>query len=143
MESIVITWRELLVVLAIILAVYIAELLLQVRSGRRLRTPRLLRALRLRRGDASLRYAIEELEDRIAALEAHFDDQTVVEESIPTVSKSPEKPSMSVPAPTASPYMRAIQMAKQGLDADAVAAVCGISRSEAELIIAMHGRRAA
>lgn len=38
----------------------------------------------------------------------------------------------------ATPYGQAILMAQQGLDAREVAAVCGLSRGEAELIVALY-----
>lgn len=37
-----------------------------------------------------------------------------------------------------SPYNQAIEMIKQGLSATEVAAQCGISRSEAELIVSLY-----
>ena len=37
-----------------------------------------------------------------------------------------------------TPYAHAIQMAQQGLNVNEVAASCGISRGEAELIVALH-----
>jgi len=37
-----------------------------------------------------------------------------------------------------TPYGQAILMAQQGLDAREVAAVCGLSRGEAELIVALY-----
>jgi len=127
LESIVITWRELLVVVAIILAVYIAELLLLTRSGgASLRKPRLLGAIRQKREESALRKEVAELQKRIAALEEHLGQ--------PMEAAAPASPP--------SPYLRAIQMAKQGHDAESVSSSCGISRSEAELIIAMHGRQA-
>jgi hypothetical protein len=128
LEPLVITWRELLVVVAIILSVYIAELLLLTRSGEgKVHMPRFFGAIRRRREEHALRKEIEELRQRVAALEVHFPEHEVPDEE----SASP------------STYIRAIQMAKQGHDAETLAAGCGISRSEAELIIAMHGRRAA
>lgn len=44
------------------------------------------------------------------------------------------------PAPTATPYNQAIELARQGMPAAEVAARCGISRSEAELIVALYRR---
>jgi hypothetical protein len=38
----------------------------------------------------------------------------------------------------ATPYSRAFTLAKQGMDVGEVAANCGISRAEAELIVAMQ-----
>lgn len=121
MESIVITWRELLIVVALILAVYIAEMLLLMRTGggifRRRRMPEPLHL----RFDAALRSEIESLNARVAALE-QFIQQLQAEN-----------------AAEDTPYTRAIQMARQGRNASRISESCGISRGEAELIITMHG----
>jgi len=123
LEAIVITWRELLVVVAIILAVYIAELLLLTRSGGiPLRKPRLLGAIQEKRAESAARKEIAQLHQRLAVVEERLAQQDAAQVSDPP-----------------SPYLRAIQMAKHGHDAESLAASCGISRSEAELIIAMHG----
>jgi cell division protein FtsB len=45
--------------------------------------------------------------------------------------------SLRTPQP-ATPYSQAIQMALTGRDADSIASRCGISRGEAELIVALN-----
>lgn len=40
--------------------------------------------------------------------------------------------------PTISPYSRAIEMARNGDEINSIASVCGITRGEAELIVALH-----
>ena len=125
MESIVITWRELLVVIAIILAVYIAEMLLLMRSGGSgLRKPRWLGLIQEKRGEHELRHEIEQIKTRLALLEARHE-----------VAVPEEEPAEG------SQYRRAIQLARQGRDAEAISASCGLSRGEAELIVSMHGAR--
>ena len=42
--------------------------------------------------------------------------------------------------PNATPYNQAIELARQGMPAAEVATRCGISRSEAELIVALYRR---
>lgn len=111
----VVTWKELLIGGIIVLAIYIAELLLLTRPGRS-RNP-------FRRGEADevshLRSRVAELEQRLAALEGGASDA-----STQTI------------APT--PYAKAFSMAAAGRDVAQVAAQCGISRAEAELIVAMQ-----
>lgn len=131
MENIVITWRELLVVVALVLAVYIAELLLLTRSsGGLLRKPRWLPILQQKQAEAAmlaeteLRGELEQLRQRLQALEDRLQQQ---DEAAAAAGSLP------------GPYMHAIQMARQGRDAESLAAGCGISRAEAELIISMHG----
>ena len=122
MEALVITWRELLVVVIAVLAIYVAEVLLLLRwSGRRVslwsrtRSPapraQVLNALSLEIG---------ELRSQVARLQAEL-----------------ERLKSATP-PAASPYNQAIQMARQGLSASEVSSGCGISRGEAELIVALY-----
>jgi hypothetical protein len=123
-ESIVITWRELLIVIALILAVYIAEMLLLMRTGGSLlRKPRWLGMIEEKRSERALREELEQIKQRLVLLEAR------------TVQH------VDVPQPEASPYQRAIQLARQGRDASDISESCGISRGEAELIVSMHGIR--
>lgn len=77
---------------------------------------------------------LENLEAEIAELRQHI---ARVESGMERVEPPPE-PVHATP----TPYGQAIQLARTGLDADAVASACGISRGEAELIVAMHGIRA-
>lgn len=124
MESIVITWRELLVVIALILAVYIAEMLLLLRNGGSLlRKPKWLGLIKEKRSELELRHEIAQLKERLDQLEAKLHQPEVISE------------------PEISPYQRAINLARQGRDVASIAEGCGISRGEAELIVSMHGGR--
>ena len=128
MESFVITWRELLVVVIAVLAVYAAEVLLLLRwSGKQGLRPRGLRPWR-RSGQVSadtqvlnsLSQELGELRRQVVSLQAELDKLR------------------STTPPSVSPYNQAIQMARQGLSASEVASGCGISRGEAELIVALY-----
>lgn len=116
----VITWKELLIAAIVVLGVYIAELLLLMYSSRG-------RGLRIwQRGAQArevheLRKEIAELKARLAKLEAAEPAPLAAQES-----------------GAATPYSRAFTLAKQGLDVGQVASTCGISRAEAELIVAMQ-----
>lgn len=132
MEAIVITWRELLVVVVLVLAVYIAELLLLMRSGSSsLHKPRWLALIQGKqaedalRSEQELRREIELLQQRLALIEARLlqPQSSVADADV-----------------SSSPYLRAIQSARQGHDAEYLASTCGISRGEAELLISMHGK---
>jgi len=128
-ESLVVTWRELLVVIVAVLVVHAAEVLLLLHwSGKQgLRSRRLLRPWR-RSGHASadnqavssLSQEVGDLRRQVAHLQAELEKL-----------KSPTPPAVS-------PYNQAIQMARQGLSASEVASGCGISRGEAELIVALY-----
>lgn len=121
METIVVTWRELLLVVALVLAVYIAEMLLMMRAGGGLRKPRWLGMIHEKRFEAELRRELEELRSRVEQLEA----------SIPLKSDGGE---------LETSYNRAILMARQGADVAQLTEELGISRGEAELIVSMQKR---
>lgn len=105
-----ITWKELLIGGIIVLAIYIAELLLWMRGSPSRGSGKELAALRAR---------VAELEQRLARLEGEDAEVTLSEAAT-------------------TPYGKAFTLAKQGLDASVLAANCGISRAEAELIVAMQ-----
>jgi len=122
MEALVVTWREVLVVVVAVLAVYIAELVLLLRwSGRWGNgAKRVARAGTDQRVMDGLTREVGELRKQVARLQSEID-------------KLRTAPSGSV-----SPYNLAIQMARQGASANDVASGCGISRGEAELIVALY-----
>jgi Protein of unknown function (DUF2802) len=120
-EALVITWRELLVVVIAVLAIYVAEVLLLLRwSGRRVS---LWARSESRPEDQALNAVsleIGELRSQVARLQSELDR-------------------LKSATPSAiSPYNQAIQMARQGLSASEVSSRCGISRGEAELIVALY-----
>lgn len=129
MDSFVVTWRELLIVVAVVLAVYIAELLLLLRTNRGFRRWKPEAEAVQPRIDA-LESEIEQLREQILAIHQQLEDKPIPQ---PQYSHA----TSSLP----SSYNQAIQMAEQGMGVDEVAAGCGISRGEAELIVAMHQAR--
>lgn len=116
----VITWKELLIGVILVLAVYIAELLLLMYSSRG-------RGLRIWQRGAQAR-ELHELRKEVAALKDRLG--RLESASVPARPNQEETPS--------TPYSRAFTLAKQGMDVGEVAASCGISRAEAELIVAMQ-----
>lgn len=121
MESLVITWRELLIVVVLVLAVYIAELLLLTRSHRNVgwRIWQKASVANVQSHELeAVRIEMAQLREQLTKMQAEFDQMTS--------------------AAASTPYSQAIQMAQQGLDANQVAASCGISRGEAELIVALY-----
>ncbi len=118
MEGIVITWRELLIGALLILGIYIAEVLLLTRFGKG-------RAANRddewsAREKQALELEIHRLHERLEKLQADVE-----------ALKSGQ-------TNTARPYNEAVKMAEGGVEADALAASCGISQGEAELIIAVN-----
>jgi hypothetical protein len=122
LESFVITWRELLIGAVLVLAVYIAEMLLLMRSAK----PRGWRIWQ--RGTEA---HAQSREAQPLALEF-----TQLQEQVDRLQKELEQ--LKAQQAVATPYTHAIQMAQQGLNVNEVAASCGISRGEAELIVALH-----
>ena len=98
-ENIVITWRELLLVVAVVLAVYIAEMLLVMRASGGLRRPRWLDMIQEKKAEAELRRELEGLRLRVEQLEATLQSQSGADEAD-------------------TPYSRATLLARQGYDAN-------------------------
>jgi hypothetical protein len=123
MEAFVVTWRELLVVVIAVLAIYVAELLLLLRWSDK---PGARRGKRGMKADAEaassdrLAHELGELRKQVTRLQGEVDKL------------------QAAPIPSVSPYNLAIQMARQGANASDVASGCGISRGEAELIVALY-----
>jgi len=118
MNGIFISWQQLLFLAFIVVGVYVAELLLFLKKS----------ASRKRHdeGDdgmaaSALREEVRVLREALLALAARVDSK------VAPPAAEPE-----------SPYSQAIKLAKQGLDSNAVASGCGISRGEAELIVALY-----
>ena len=119
MNGIVITWAQIAAVGLIVLGIYVAELLVFLRKSRRGKQggQQLLEA-----EQDSLRDEISVLRREVAALRTRLDEFPV---DLP--AGEPE-----------SAYGQAMKLAQQGMDSAAVAAGCGISRGEAELIVALY-----
>lgn len=121
MEGLVVTWRELLIVVITVLAVYVAEVALLLRwSGRTRRWAGSNSSSAEQRLINNLTLELGELRRHIARMQAEI-------EQLKSASLKP-----------LSPYTHAIQMAREGRSAAEVASTCGISRGEAELILALH-----
>lgn len=121
MEALVVTWREVLIVVIAVLAVYVVELVLLLRwSGRGPGARRTGRASADQRTVDGLTREMTELRKQVARLQSEIDKLR------------------AAPVATVSPYNLAIQMARQGANANDVASGCGISRGEAELIVALY-----
>ena len=123
MEALVVTWRELLIVVVAVLAIYVVELLLLLRwSGTRgtWSWRRKVDTSPESGPDEGLVREIGDLRKQVAHLQGAVDKL------------------QAAPAASVSPYNLAIQMARQGAGAGEVASGCGISRGEAELIVALY-----
>lgn len=119
MDAIVISWRELLVAIVLATFIYLLEVWLGSRR-RRAGADKAARGedmavelARLREEVTAMRQRLDTLETRVGA----------------TPSKMPE---------AETPYARAVRLARDGLPAQELANRCGISRGEAELIVALH-----
>jgi predicted RNase H-like nuclease (RuvC/YqgF family) len=123
LESFIITWRELLIGAVLVLAVYIAEMLLLMRSAKP-------RGWRIWQRGAEAHAKSREVQ----SLELEF---TQLLERVDRLQKELEQLKAAQQV-AVTPYTQAIKMAQQGLDVNEVAISCGISRGEAELIVALH-----
>lgn len=125
MESIVITWRELLIAAIIVLGIYVVEALLVLRRG----NAKGLRLWRLGARAHAEHFAVSQLREEITALRQQVGELRA------------EIERFSHAGTTATPYARAIQLARKGGQASDLSSTCGISRGEAELIVALYQKR--
>jgi hypothetical protein len=150
MDSIVITWREVLLLLVGVLAVYVAEMLLLLRRGslpgwrfwqRVADTQAQTRAL------MEVRREVETLARDLAALREEVRQAARVVpagKTAPGAATAPIAPAppSAVPPPNLPPgsaYAEAIRLARAGYPAAALVRDCGLSRGEADLIHALYG----
>lgn len=115
----IITWKELLIAGIFVLGIFIAKLLLLMRS----RKAGGLGFWRRRAEQPEL----AEVNNRLAALEIRLKKLEEGTDSADTFGEI-----------TPNAYGKALSLAKQGMDVAQVAVSCGISRAEAELIVAMQ-----
>lgn len=130
MESIVISWRELLLLAAIAIFVYVAEAVMFLLKLKKIRPSQSAVDL------SPIQSQIDNLSERLDLLQ-----QSVAVLAVRPVERQ-EPVSIAEIAPPVreapSAYSKAIELARQGLDPDSLAQRCSISRGEAELIIALH-----
>ncbi len=120
MESLVITWRELLVGVIAVLAVYALELLIFLRWSGRAR-PQWQRALE----QQEEHFETSRLESQLSDMRAQVSKMQTDLDAL----------RLSQPA---TPYNQAIQLAREGAGAARLVNDCAISRGEAELIVALY-----
>jgi hypothetical protein len=114
------TWTQLLLVALAAIGLYVVELVAFMRAARR-------QAAQERRTHERL----EAMQADIAGLHEQLDGLGATVESLRRTPQS------------SGQYREAVEMAERGSDAEAVAESCGISRAEADLIVALHRSRAA
>lgn len=118
--SVTLSWYQVLVVALAALGLYVLELVFFLRAARRQAEAAAANRERLEALGAELGV----LREQVAGLAAEM--------------------SVARRAPQSSgQYREAVEMAEQGLDAETVAENCGISRAEADLIVALYRSRAA
>jgi len=122
-EGVVVTWRELMIVIAVAMGVYAAELMLLLRWSKF-------------HGHRSW-FGI--FDDSSGAPKLPCMDLELLElrKQLSDLAGEVEK-LRSGDSRASSPYNHAIELARQGATASDVAAECGISKGEAELIVALY-----
>lgn len=123
MEGVVVTWRELMIVIAVVMGVYAAELMLLLRWSK-------FHGYRSWFGifdDSSGAPKLPSMDLELLELRKQISDLAGEVEKL-----------RSTDGRASSPYNHAIELARQGANASDVAAECGISKGEAELIVALY-----
>jgi len=118
--SVTLTWYQVLVIAAAAIGFYVLELWFFLRAARK-----------QTESEAAGRARLDELGAEIAALR---EQMAGLSTDMSAVRRAPQ---------SSGQYREAVEMAEQGLDAAAVAENCGISRAEADLIVALYRSRAA
>ena len=131
MNGILITWPQLLYLGLVLILFYVAELLLFLRRANAPRASSREQTQQLETAQAdihALRQELELIKVRLAAAQAQQN----------YLLPQPEKVPSGADVSAETPYAHAIRMARGGADAAAVAQECGISRGEADLIVALY-----
>lgn len=132
MNGILITWPQLLYAGLALLVFYVAELLLFLRKAN---SPHHVSRQTQHRVEAmtaemsALRQELELLKVRLAANSI---------QQVWAIEHHGDADIASPPSSTETPYAHAIRMARTGADSAVVAQECGISRGEADLIVALY-----
>lgn len=130
MNGIVITWPQLMYVSLALILFYAAELLLFLRKSSSSRIDPTIRKMLAEQREhiSELQREIENLKVRLVTLHAQHVAGHSLAEAVPA----------DMDAGDESPYSQAIRLAQTGAEAEKVAAECGISRGEADLIVALY-----
>jgi hypothetical protein len=119
LSTITLTWTQVLIVVLAAIGLYVLELIGFMRAARR--------------HAAQGRHTHERLEAMQADLARMRERVDELGATVESLRRTPQ---------TSGQYREAVEMAERGSDAGAVAESCGISRAEADLIVALHRSRA-
>lgn len=114
------TWAQVLIIALAAIGLYVVELLAFMRTARR--------------QAAEARRMLERLDAQAAAIETLRERLDSLDAAVDSLRRGPQ---------SSGQYREAVEMAERGLDAATVAESCGISRAEADLIVALYRSRAA
>ena len=117
--SVTFTWFQIFVIAAAVVGFYALEMVLFLRSARR-----------QAEHHADDRGRLDQLVAELAALREQV---AGLSSDLSAVRRAPQ---------SSGQYREAVEMAEQGMDSGSVADSCGISRAEADLIVALHRSRA-
>lgn len=135
-SGIYLTWPQLLYVGVVVLSFYMAELFFfWLRHGRKNKNSDGVALLQAQIDE--LRQELSAAKVRMAAITAQLQPPDFEEEIILPLSVPPRHQQNDVVSEE-SPYAHAIRLAEKGTDAFEVATICGISRGEADLIVAIY-----
>lgn len=120
LSTITLTWHQVVVIALAAIGLYVIELVSFLRASRR----QTLQERKTQERLEAMAAELATLRETIAGVTADLD----------AIRRAPQ---------SSGQYREAVEMAEQGLDAAAVADNCGISRAEADLIVALYRSRAA
>ena len=120
LSTITLSWAQVFVIALAAIGLYVIELVLFMRA--------------MSRQTERERLVGERLETMAKELSALHERAEALGKELDAVRRGPK---------SSGQYREAVEMAEQGLEAGAVAESCGISRAEADLIIALYRSRSA
>lgn len=133
-SGILITWPQLLYVGILLLSFYVVELIffwLRHERKNKAADPTALNS-----EIESLRQELNGVKVRLAALSRQL--EATSRDDFPLMSPMPPTALQADATQIDTPYAQAIRLAQQGVDAPEVSMTCGISRGEADLIVAIY-----
>lgn len=135
-SGIFITWPQLLYVGILVLSFYVAELFFfWLRHGRKNKSSTQLEQIQVQMDELCQELASSKV--KIAALAAQLNASNLID--APVFPLSTHSNTLEIAETSAdTPYAQAIRLAQKGADAPELAAACGISRGEADLIVAIY-----
>lgn len=153
MNTLTLTWSQVSLLVALVLAVYALEMVFFYWRLRKHHFTEKLALVRLRNLENAVDALQRALDGGARPAPASADDVTPPRQPVAAVPAEPLRPAISVsfsppsieeatsaPDDSGASYAQAIELARVGADSARLMRECGLSRGEADLIVSLYGR---